>query len=432
MRNKYSFAVLVAVLFLAALTEPIASSNIGGIRVIVAVVAFFLLLGQYKRGDVPLTLAIVQMAHLNKMLIFLLTWYYLGVIAAIVREGMIYVFEWKFHASSIFALVCGLFLARNEKYKRVLVYIAMLFMLFHAVFGNRYVAVTGMDMRSALGDLHGALGHTDYWTSFGMLLVLGVGYLIEEKNKVLKVSGFLVAAYLYKTIFFCGFATPVALFLIAHIFFGLVSLKRGKKGIGRIVGRMIIACALIFIAIHAVQLLIQSEGDTRYRSIQQRFAKFVENPEGGGYTVEQSRFKLVDISNETIRKQPLFGCGGTYLDNPKTGGHHAFFDFLALYGILGGGGAFAAFVVCCLVNAYRRCRLEHNWIAFAVFAGVSMYAIVGLVNPGWMGGPMTTLLLFLHPFKMPRPKPRQMMGSPVGPHDPLRQSGAGEDLQIIR
>ncbi len=156
-----------------------------------------------------------------------------------------------------------------------------------------------------------------------------------------------------------------------------------------------------------VFMISRMQGDDRYGSIQARFKNFVETPEGGGYDAEHSRFLLVFISLDTFRKHPLFGCGGTYLANSKMGGHQALFDFLALYGILGGGGAFVMFVIHCMANAGRRCQQDRNWRSFTAFAGVGIFVVVGIVNPGWIGGPMTTLLLFFHPYRMPTPRYRQ-------------------------
>jgi hypothetical protein len=404
MSNKYSFGILIAVVFLGALTEPMVSLHIGGIRTIVVVVSLCFIFANYQRGDVPFTLAISQMATLNRKLLILLGWYYFGVILGLLRGGQILNFEWKFHATSIFALICGFFLAQNEKYKRVLIYVVMGFMGIHALFANRYVMETDADMRSALDVVAGSLGHTDYWTCFGMLLILCVGYLVEEKNKTIKIIGSFLALGFYKVIFFCGFATPVALFLVAHIMLAGVSVRFGKKGVVRKLLSIILGSILILGSVYIVLQFSQGEKDSRYGSIQSRFSKFIEDPSGGGYEVENSRFNLIYISLATIREDPWFGCGGSYLMNTKTGGHHSIADFLALYGVIGGGGAFILFVLYCVGNAYRRCGRERNWIAFVSFSGVVMYLIVGIVNPGWMGGPMSTLLLVLHPFKMPKAK----------------------------
>jgi hypothetical protein len=401
MKKKYSFAVLVALVFLGVLTEPIISSNIGGIRTIAVIVIASLWIAKYKSDDVPLPIAIARMASRNNILILLLVWYYLGVLWGIIRGGFILGFEWKFHAMSMFALIVGFFLAQNEKYKRILIYCALILMVIHALFSNQYVNATNQDMRVALDDLGGALGHTDYWTSFGMMLILCVGYLIEEKNKYIKIVGFVFVAYLYKTLMFCGFATPVALFAIAHLLLGFICICWGKKGVAQKIISIFLGCGLMFSSVYVVQRVSQMEGDDRYKSIQSRFSKFIENPEGGGYDLKNSRFELINISLATISESPWFGCGSSYLLNPKVGGHHAAFDFVALYGFLGGGGAFILFALYCMGNAYRRCYRERSWTAFCAFAGVGMYFIVGIVNPGWMGGPMTTLLLFLHPFKMP-------------------------------
>lgn len=409
---RYAPAVIVALLFLAAQTNPIAAYHVGGLRVILSVVFVCLLLGQYKRDDIPFTRACSQMAARNRLMLFLLGWYYLGVIFGMIRGGVIHGFEWKFHASSLTALANGFFLARNPKYRRIMMFLVVGLMVGHAIFAKRYVDATGLDMRAALSDVGGALGHTDFWTNYAMLTLLFLGLILEERIRWIKYVGILMLAYFYRAILFCGFATPVALFIIGHILLSVVMLRFNKKKGVIWVARLVLAACLIVGAVKTVQKIAALEGDTRFTSIQVRFKNIIDNPEGGGYSVEQSRFNLARVSWATFKRHPLIGCGSTYMDNLHTGGHQAVVDFLALYGILGGGGAFIAFVLICLANGYRRCRCERTWTAFCSFAGVGMFAIVGVVNPGWLGGPLSIMLLLVHPYNMIYPRPRQLEGLP--------------------
>jgi hypothetical protein len=152
------------------------------------------------------------------------------------------------------------------------------------------------------------------------------------------------------------------------------------------------------VSIWGVYKISTLEDDTRFAGIQYRFKNMIENPEGGGYEVKDSRFNLAFISWDTFKRSPFFGCGGTYLDNPGSGGHQAVIDYLAVYGLFG-GGPFIAFVILSLINSYRRCRMERDWNSFASLACSVIFLIVGIVNPCWYGDPLTILIIYAQPFK---------------------------------
>lgn len=396
---KLSTGILVSLLALACHHSPAVLSRIGNVGTIIIVVVLATILARYSKRDMPFNIALPRAVNENQGMVLLLGWFFLGTIVAGFRGGFGILFEWKLHLMSILALVYGFFLSQNPRYYRYSIYLVAPVMLYHAAISNQYVSVADRDMRSALVDLASGLGHTDYWTNYAMLTLLLVGTLIDERNMILKVIGFLMAAYFYKTILLCGFATPVALFLIAHAVLGAVALAVSKKRGAQMVLRLGLAVMLVAGSWQAVQRIARTEGNTRYASIQWRFNNILQNPESGGYTVENSRFEIARYSWESFKKAPILGWGGTYLSNPHSGGHQALFDYLAIYGLLGGGGVFILFTCLCVRNTFLRCRHERTWIAYASFACAVMYLLVGIVNPGWFGGPMTTLLLYALPYK---------------------------------
>jgi len=387
--------------------SPSILNVIGGIRTIIFVFTLGLVFARYQQGDSPFLVAVSRGIQANRGLFFLLIWYFFGVLFSGIRGGMGSLGEWKLHGFSILGLLVGLFLLGNDKFTRFAVYAAGLTMLIHSISANNYVSVTGFDMREALADLSGLLGHTDYWTKFSMITILLVGQLVGEKNKIIKYVGLVIIIYFYKTILLCGFATPVALFIIAHVFLGWVGLKFSGKGFSKIFVRSSIALALFVGSVWGIYQISYLENVSEYSSIQKRFKNMLEDPQGGGYSRENSRFSLAEISLKTFKESPFLGCGGPYLDNEGSGGHQSIFDYLAIYGIFGGGGAFICFVVLCLYNGYKRCRNERDWKAFSSFASVSIFVMVGLVNPGWLGGALYTCLFYGQPFKRP-PRSQQL------------------------
>lgn len=407
-KTKVPWGIVIALTALASTFSANIIISFGGVRTVLVFVVLGTFFANYRNDDCPFRVAFRRSMFQNKDIMLLLGWFYVVVVIAAIRGGAGMLVEWKLHAVSILALFYGFFLQNNPKFHRLSIYIAGVFLVHHALSANQFVSVTGKDMREALVEESAALGATDYWTEFAMLSILLACAVINERNKIVKVVGFFAVIFLYKTILLCGFATPVALFLIGHSFLGLAFLRFGKSGPFKVLIRLGCALALLAGSFGAIYKISIMEEDERFGSIQIRFKNMLEDPRGGGYDVDNSRFELTKISLGTFKQNPVFGCGGTYLNNPGSGGHHAFIDYMAIYGLLG-GVPFIVFVVLCIMNSYRRCRQERDWLAFASFACAGIYFIVGLVNPGWLGGPMTALLLYALPYKS-RPLPSKMQG----------------------
>ena len=124
------------------------------------------------------------------------------------------------------------------------------------------------------------------------------------------------------------------------------------------------------------------------------------NPSGGGYDVEHSRFRAMYIAWDSFCKAPIFGRGGEY-PSPRydvSAGHHSFVDYLGHYGIVG-GGAYIVFVVLSMRYLFKRYRQTRDWFDSARMAVSVMFFVGGVVNPGWVGLPASTFLIFCAPFK---------------------------------
>jgi O-antigen ligase len=421
--------ILASLAAIACALSPFALDYLGGYRIVVLIAILGVLFGRYQKEDRSFFDALRHCIHSNRGMMFLLVWFYLAVVFAAMRGGMGTLGEWKTFGINILALFYGMYLCENQKYSRLLLLIVCPVMLLHSFLSNQYVTETGHDLREALEDMTGSLGHTDYWTMFAMLTVILLGQMMKEKLTI-KLLILPFVGYFYVTILFCGFATPVALFLVGHIVLGIIHARYGKKGHLHIPLRIGFGLAIICASAWSVYKISTLEEDSRFSSIQYRFKNMLENPEGGGYEVENSRFNLAWISWDTFKRYPFIGCGGTYQNNPGSGGHQAIVDYLAIYGLFG-GIPFVAFVFLCILNGYRRCKQERDWNAFSALACSVMFLLVGIVNPGWYGDPMTVLLIYAQPFKRSypfRPQPSQtvtVLGhNPAGAY-PLRYSPYG-------
>ncbi len=401
-KKTISVPILVSLMAIACIVSPAILNAIGGYRTIVLLAILGAMFGQYGKEDRPVFVALRHSMRLNSGMMLLLLWFYVAVVFSALRGGMGTLGEWKTFGVNILALFYGLFLSENPKYSRLLLFIVGPLIFFHALLSNEYVAATGHDLRDALNDAAVGLGHTNYWTMFVMLATVLMCQLLKEKNLTIKIIGFPMVAYLYATVMICGFATPVALFLAGHMVLGVVNSWYGKKGFLKSLIRIGLGGVLVVLSIWGAFKISTLEGDERFVSIQYRFKNMLENPEGGGYEVENSRFNLALISWDTFKKSPFFGCGGTYQNNYGSGGHQAFVDYLAIYGLFG-AIPFIAFVFLCIANSYRRCKVERDWNAFASLACSVIFLLVGIVNPCWYGDPFTVLLIYAQPFKRSLP-----------------------------
>jgi hypothetical protein len=117
-----------------------------------------------------------------------------------------------------------------------------------------------------------------------------------------------------------------------------------------------------------------------------RIENFIHDPESGGYTGvsrSASRWYLAEISIHTFQAEPLVGMGGPREYNPYIGGHSSLFDSLAIYGLLGGGGALGGIILVTLANIARRFRHQPDWETLFGLTTIMLLVVVGIVDPFW-------------------------------------------------
>jgi hypothetical protein len=103
------------------------------------------------------------------------------------------------------------------------------------------------------------------------------------------------------------------------------------------------------------------------------------------------------ISIDTFLSNPLFGAGGDIRSNAYiiTGGHSSLFDYLAIMGLLGGGGAFAVLILIMLKNAIiNHFVIEKSLLSAASLASMIALIISGIANPYWYGPTFWIVCLF--------------------------------------
>jgi len=400
-----SFGVILTSIALGLNFAPMFMAQLGGSWTVLILACVGLLFIKYQQTDIGFTFALEQEVASNTIMIICLTVYYISVIIGALRWD----FSWeteshvvKTHVMNLLGLVMGLFFVVNKSFSRWAAYISIPFLLYSTYWLNRYVSMTGESARFALNEFDGAFGSSSNWQVFGMQLFLLLGLLIDEKNKIIKIVGFLVLLMLYRSIFLCGFATPIGLLIMAHGVLGVIFFFFAKATRYSKILKLIIPFALVVGALYAfIAIGSMDEKDKRYSDIQYRFKQFRLDWRGGGYdySAGQSRLELIDVSIAAFKQAPLFGVGGVYPTSNKhiTGGHQSLFDFFALYGVVG-GGAYLLFVILCLKNSIVKYRRQQSWFAASQIGVIVMYIIGGLVNPCWVGMPVTVLFFYGQPY----------------------------------
>lgn len=402
-----SFGIILISIAIGLNLSPLLMTKVGGSWILLILAAAGVLIAKYKFQDIPFKQALERGVAANGgMMICLLIYYVMVTIAAIRWE-----FAWeteshiiKSHFMNLMGLVMGLFFICNIRFTRLAAYISVFFLLYSTYWLNKYVDMTGESARTALTEWEGALGTTSNWQVFGMQIVLILGLLLDEKNRIIKIIGVLVLLLLYRTILLCGFATPIALLIIAHGVLGIIFVFYAKASRFSMLLKLVIPVVLTGGAMFAFYAIGKfDERDKKYSDIQYRFKNVRMDWRGGGYdySTGQSRLELSLLSIELFKKAPIFGVGGVYATTDKhlTGGHQSLFDFFAMYGVVG-GGAYLLFVILCLKNVIMRYRREQSWFAASQIGATVMFAVGGFVNPCWVGMPVTILFCYGQPFKL--------------------------------
>jgi len=413
--RKVPFGAWLLFLSFGILFSIVSSFYLGGsgTRIFLIVLGLFLL--ESQKGLVPFWLYVSRTINDNLGSLGLLLIYYLWIVVGCMRVGsftssfgMDVLFMWKYYLNEWFALFVGFFLLHHRQFRRWAVYVGAIFLVAHAFISLRYVSQTGGDIREAMG-VTTVFGVSGFWETFAMGTILLIGYLLDEKQKWLKIVGICCLPFLFRAILFCGFATPLALFLIGLMVVGMsIVLLRVRNHRLGVFFKVTVAVAVVMIIVKGVSYIAADEDDLRTRNIQFRFQNMLANPEGGGYDPNNSRLDLMGVGWESFKKSPLLGAGGMYTFNPASGGHQAVVDYLGIFGLLG-GGSYILFVLLCIRNTFQRFWLERTW-ANAATAGVAvMYFVGGVFNPNWYGPPTMVLFFYAFPFRR-RNEPTSLYG----------------------
>jgi len=216
-----------------------------------------------------------------------------------------------------------------------------------------------------------------YGLVFVVVAILGlIKAGLPVKRKIIFTS--LVALFIY-TIFSAAFMLAL-LILVTSVSLLLLNIKKNSH--------LLIAALVILMLLFALSPVVSSVlnylGDTiEHQALSMRFHELAimsRDFSVDGTLNAEGRRGLVMLSIRTFLSNPILGVGGFYgfgASQHGIGGHAAFLDELAKYGIIGAGLLFVALYS----NArfiYR--RLKNSKQKMAYYCSMTAFFILGLIN----------------------------------------------------
>ena len=403
-RINNNFRLIIFIIITASIVSPYISIFYHGYVGYIPLVIISLLFVVNSSFGKHAIKEIKRLYRINKRMFISLLWFIFGIGFSYLRGANDIGYIIVISLLPLFFFF-GLFLSVNKRYHSLVVLSIFVFALINIIFTGIQVSVN--ESARALVEINDqtGIGTTGFWGILGIFLPVFFLEYYNIKKPLYKIIFVFTLFYMFYKLIFSGYATPVGLFLINLVLIGLLNLifrTRLKNFFKTVV------ISVFFIAISLVLLnsILKSQAYGT-KAIQYRFLNFIANPASGGYkgNTAISRVYLMGVSLNTIKKHPLFGGGGnirtSMYQGEIAGGHSSAFDFLAVLGILGGGGAFLYFVYKATKNSYSHLKNEKNLQNIVYFSTVLTFIIGGIMNPYWQGPILATFLLIVNIYKQP-------------------------------
>lgn len=330
----------------------------------------------------------VRILRYNRLMMISLIWYIIGIAFLFLRGSN----DISFFIQVILLpgfLFVGMVLSKNKKYRTL----AVIFVIIFAVINCLMVGGVGQKINArTLNDsdsIYNEAGSTAFWGLIGIMGPIFFAEIIMLKSNINKVLMGIVFIYLIYQLLNCGYATPIALFIINLFLVGIIYLIKAKIFSKNFWRSIIIFIFSIFSGYYIIMFFLQSKVTSQF-DVKDRFTNFMINPAGGGYDSKEgvSRFTLINFSWQSFLKNPLFGGGGnirTSMYQGISGGHSSAVDVFAVLGLLAGGGAFIFFISKAVHNAYKKLKKENNFYNICNLSVILTFFIGGIMNPYWAG-----------------------------------------------
>jgi len=332
----------------------------------------------------------------NRGMLICLLWYLIGVATLFLRGFTDIGFFIQVLMLPVF-LFTGMVLAINKKYKSLVTFLVIIFAVINCILvGGVNQEINARTLNDS-DSIYNEAGSTMFWGLIGIMMPIFIAEIFKVKSKFSKLFLSLLCLYLTYQLLNCGYATPIALFIINFLFVGIIYLIKTKIFSRNFWRSIVIFITSILLAYYILTFILQSNVVSQI-DVKDRFTNFLINPLGGGYNSKEgvSRFTLMDFSWQSFLKRPLFGGGGnirTSIYEGISGGHSSMIDILAVLGLLGGGGAFIIFFYIMVFNAYKKLKNDFSFYHICNLSAIATFCIGGIMNPYWQGNLLIFILL---------------------------------------
>jgi hypothetical protein len=334
--------------------------------------------------------------ELNKGMVISLFWYIVGIATLFLRGSTDSGFFIQVLMLPIFLFI-GMVLAKNPKYKSLVTYLVIIFAVLNCLLVGGVNHKINARTLNDTDSIYNEAGSTMFWGLIGIMMPIFFAEIVKVKSKIIKLFLTLLSIYLIYQLLNCGYATPIALFIINLFLIGFFYFLRAKLFSKFFWRSLLIFILSILIAYYLMTIILQSNVVSQI-DVKDRFSNFLINPLGGGYDSKEgvSRFTLMNFSWQSFLKNPLIGGGGnirTSIYEGISGGHSSAIDVLAVLGLLGGGGAFIYFFFRAFLNAREKFKRDSSFYHICNLSVIATFFLGGIMNPYWEGNLLIFILL---------------------------------------
>lgn len=378
---------------ISASLSPVFLSHIGGSR---GVIALSILAGLLMICDKVWKLtgySFCKILNQNIWTIGLFVYFLVGAAVATLRGGSDWNI-WVIFLLEAVSIIVGLYLSVDDKFRNYGILSLVLVMAIHSVLSANAMENFEVNLRALDAEAKNLtftettyMGSSGHWGGFASCVPLGLSLLTAKGlSPVIKMLVGLMLVISTYTIVHCGFATPVALMILGIVLVVVLNMAIVRKHSERKIGAWLSGIVILFLIWRMFWNITNSE-NALLEDISMRFNNILAQPLGGGYDEENSRFELLKMSWNSFKETPFFGGGGDIRSNDYTitGGHSSMFDYLAIMGLLGGGGAFIVMVLRMLMTVWSNMIRTRNFDAVCHFACFVTFVVGGIINPYWYG-----------------------------------------------
>jgi hypothetical protein len=405
--NIINWRIALITIILSSVVSPYISTLYRGYVGLILLIGFSVLILLSAPVGIQLFKIIQLFNKYNKSILIAFLWFFLGIAFSFLRGANDYAYLIQVGLLPIYYYF-GLFLSHNEGYHNYATLAIIGFVFINIIITGDSISST-TSAREIYNESDNSLtaGTTGFWGLIGILFPIFLAVVLSLKKTLLKTFYIIILFIIVYKLFFSGFATPVGLLLINLTLMGVLYFIYNFRKSSRFLRAFFVIFFFYGIAFFLLNTITQSQSSA-LADVQWRFNNFIENPQGGGYSgsiaEEESRFLLMQFSWNTFLKNPFFGGGGnirTSIYEGISGGHSSAVDFLAVLGLLGGGGAFIYFVFIVFRNARKQLKRTKSFNEICHFASVITFIIGGIMNPYWQGPILASFLLIVSIYKNP-------------------------------